>query len=48
MFLGVTVLSIRDAEEPGHCRSGVVIGEELDGVGDKRSDNTTTAHAQTL
>jgi hypothetical protein len=40
MFLRVSSLSTRDAEGTGHCGSGVFIGEELDGVGDKQSDNT--------
>jgi len=48
MFWGVSALSTRDTEGPGHCESGVLMGEELDGVGDKRSDNTTMAHAWTL
>jgi len=48
MFWGVSSLSMRDTEGPGHCGSGVFIREELDGVGDKGSDNTTTAHAWTL
>jgi hypothetical protein len=48
MFSGVPSLSTRDAEGTGHCGSGVFIGEEFDGVGDKGSDNTTTADEQTL
>jgi hypothetical protein len=35
MFLGVSSLSTRDTEGPGHCGSGVFIAEELGGVGDK-------------
>ena len=48
MFLGVSALPTRDTEGPGHCGSGVFMGEELDRVGDKGLDNTTTAHAWTL
>lgn len=48
MFLGVSALFTSDTEGPGQCGSGVFIGEELDGVGDKGSGNTTMAHAWTL
>jgi hypothetical protein len=48
MFLGVSSPSTREAGGPGQCGSGVFIGEEIDGVGDKGSDNTTTADSWTL
>jgi hypothetical protein len=48
MFSGVSSLSTRDDEGTGHCGSGVFIGEELDGVGDKGSGNITMADERTL
>jgi hypothetical protein len=38
---GVSSLCTSDGKEPGDCGSGVFIGEEIDGVGDKRSGATT-------
>jgi hypothetical protein len=44
VFPGVSSVSTRDAEGPGHCGLGVFIAEEVDGVGDKGSGYNTRRH----
>jgi hypothetical protein len=46
-FLGSSV-STRDAGWPGDCGSGVFTAEEVDGVGDKGSGDTTILDVETL
>ena len=47
VFSGVYSDSTRNAG-PGDCGSGVFTGEEIDGVGDTGSRDTTTVDVQTL
>jgi hypothetical protein len=42
----VSSFSTRDAEGLGHCGSEVFIAEEVDGVGDKLSGDTTTGDVE--
>jgi hypothetical protein len=48
VFTGVSLVSTRDAEGPGCCRSGLCAPEKIDGVGDKRAKNTTTVVTETV
>jgi hypothetical protein len=48
VFSGVCSLFKRDAKGPGDCWSGVVIVEEVDGVGDKGSGDTTIVNLETV
>lgn len=41
-------VSILDSGEPGECRSGVFIVEEVDAVGDRRSGDIKTVNVGTL
>ena len=41
------MVSTRDAEGPGGCRSGLCVAEEVDGVGDDVK-NTTTVVTETV
>jgi hypothetical protein len=45
---GYLLLSASGSSGPSHVFSGVFIAEEVYGVGDKESGNTTAVHVQTL
>jgi len=45
---GYLLLSASGPSVPSHVFSGVFIAEEVDGVGDKKSGDTTAVHVQTL
>jgi hypothetical protein len=48
LYSVVSSVSTRDDEGPGDYEIGVFIGEEVDGVGDVDSRNTTVVDAETL
>jgi hypothetical protein len=48
LLSGVSSVSTRDTEGPGCCGSWVFITEEVDGVGDKGSGDTTMVDVKTL
>jgi hypothetical protein len=47
-FSGVSSVSTRDAEGPWDCGRGVFIAEEVHGVGDMESGDTTMVDVETL
>jgi len=47
-FLSLCSVSTRDAEGWGNCTSSVFTAEKVDGVGDERSGDTTTANVEAL
>lgn len=48
MFYGVCSVCVRDAEGLGDCGLGVLITEEVDGVGDKGSGDTSLVHTEAI
>jgi hypothetical protein len=48
VFFGVTSVCSRNAEGPGGCGLGILIAEEVDGVGFKGSGYTTMVIVETL
>jgi hypothetical protein len=48
LFSGITSVPVRDAEDPLCCGSGVLLAEEVDGIGDKRLLDATVANIERL